>query len=73
MATRVEVRIAISPTRLTFTIRDNGAGFDPQATGISGHGLANLQRRARRLRGTCRLESAPGHGTTVFFDSSLKS
>jgi len=73
MATRVEVHIAISPTRLAFTIRDDGTGFDPQATGISGHGLTNLQRRARRLKGTCRLESAPGHGTTVFFDASLNS
>jgi signal transduction histidine kinase len=72
-ATRVEVHIAISPTHLVFTVRDDGAGFDPQAAAESGHGLGNLQRRAERLKGTCRLESVPGQGTTVFFKTPLKS
>jgi signal transduction histidine kinase len=72
-ATQVEVRISISPTHLAFTVRDDGAGFDPQAAAETGHGLRNLQRRAERLKGTYRLESAPGHGTTSFFKAPLKS
>ncbi|MCX6875385.1 MAG: histidine kinase [Verrucomicrobia bacterium] len=72
-AVRVEVRIAISPTHLAFTVRDDGAGFDPQAVAESGHGLRNLQRRAERLKGTYRLASTPGHGTSAFFKAPLKS
>ena len=72
-ASRVEVHLAISPSHLAFTVRDDGTGFDPQAVTNSGHGLSNLQRRAERLKGTCRLESAPGRGTTVVFKAPLKS
>jgi signal transduction histidine kinase len=72
-ATRVEVHIAISPSHLAFTVRDDGAGFDPPAVAGSGHGLSNLQRRAQRLKGNYRLESAPGHGTTSYFKAPLKS
>ena len=72
-ATQVEVHIAISSSHLAFTVRDNGAGFDPQAVAGSGHGLSNLQRRAQRLKGDYRLESAPGHGTTSYFKAPLKS
>jgi signal transduction histidine kinase len=72
-ATRVEVRLEITPTHLAFTVRDDGAGFDPQAVTESGHGLRNLQRRAERLKGTYRLESSPGHGTTSSFKAPLKS
>jgi signal transduction histidine kinase len=72
-AARVEVHIEISPTHLAFTVRDDGAGFDPQAVAESGHGLHNLQRRAGRLKGTYRLESTPGRGTTSCFKAPLKS
>ena len=72
-ASRVEVHLAISPSHLAFTVRDDGTGFDPHAVTNSGHGLSNLQRRAERLKGICRLESAPGRGTTVVFKAPLKS
>ena len=72
-ATRVEVRIEITPSHLAFTVRDDGTGFDPQAVTESGHGLRNLQRRAERMKGTYRLESLPGKGTTTFFKAPLKS
>ena len=72
-ATRIEVRIEISPTHLTFTVRDDGVGFDLQAVKESGHGLRNLQRRAERIRGTYLMESSPDHGTTTCFKAPLKS
>jgi signal transduction histidine kinase len=72
-ATAVEVSITIDGRDFSFEIRDNGKGFDPQGLSASGHGLANLQRRADRLAGSCLLESSPGHGTRVFFKASLNA
>jgi signal transduction histidine kinase len=72
-AARVEVHIEITRTHLTFTVRDDGVGFEPQAAAKTGHGLRNLQRRAERLKGIYRLESTPGHGTTSCFKAPLKS
>lgn len=72
-AAKVEVVIRIDASCLTFTVRDNGAGFDPVAAEQSGHGLANLRRRAIRLGGTVRIESSPGEGSVVTFSAPLKS
>jgi signal transduction histidine kinase len=72
-ATSVEVRIEIFSGHLAFTVRDDGVGFDPGSGAGSGHGLANLRRRADRLKGTCELQSEPGRGTTVRFKAPLMS
>ena len=72
-ATAVEVSITIEGGDLSFEIRDDGKGFDPQGLSAPGHGLANLQRRAERLAGSCLIESSLGHGTRVFFKASLNS
>jgi signal transduction histidine kinase len=72
-ATAVEVRITLDSTHLTFSVRDDGVGFDPQRAAATGHGLNNLMRRAARLKGTCHLESSPGQGTRVSFTVPLRS
>lgn len=72
-AGRVEVKIEITATHLAFTVHDDGLGFDPKAVAGLGHGLNNLQQRAARLKGSCHLESTPGHGTTVTFKAPLNS
>jgi len=51
---------------LEVTLRDDGAGFDPEAA-TAGDGLANLRARAAKLGGRLEIESAPGEGTTVRF------
>jgi signal transduction histidine kinase len=44
-------------------IRDDGVGFDPALARTDEHrGLANMRRRAERLGGTLRVESAPAGG-----------
>jgi signal transduction histidine kinase len=54
---------------ILITIEDNGAGFDPAGTqrtgGQRGLGLIGIRERASQLRGTVRLESAPGRGTRL--------
>jgi signal transduction histidine kinase len=47
-------------------IHDDGEGFDlPKANISLGHGLANMQTRARGVGGDIEITSEPGEGTTV--------
>ena len=69
-ATTVTVRMACTQRRFTLEVRDDGAGFDPDADGDRegngrAQGLANIRRRAELLDATLAVESAPGRGTTV--------
>jgi signal transduction histidine kinase len=55
---------------IRLNIADNGRGFEadrPHAESLRGYklGLLNMKERAELLNGTCRIESAPGKGTTV--------
>lgn len=71
-ATKVAIGIDISATSLKFTVEDNGKGFDLTAPANFGHGLANLQKRAALLKGTCHVDSRPDQGTTVRFEVDLR-
>ena len=72
-ATSVEVDITIGDRDLSFEVRDDGSGFDPQEIEAPGNGLRNLRQRAERLKGNCRVESSPGEGTCIAFTSPLNS
>jgi len=50
---------------LEVTVRDNGQGFDPEASGQVGMGLRTLRYRARLLEAKLRIGSAPGEGAVV--------
>ena len=53
---------------LSFSVRDDGCGFDPENRPdvSTGHcGLAGIQERVRRLGGSIEIDSAPGRGTKV--------
>ncbi|HSM01824.1 MAG TPA: ATP-binding protein [Acidimicrobiia bacterium] len=63
-ASVVEVALAERDGRLTFTVRDDGVGFDPTSP-PTGSGLSNMADRMDSLAGELRLESMPGSGTTV--------
>ncbi len=49
-------------------VRDNGVGFDPQATGAAGQGLVNMQRRATLIGARCSIDSTLGKGTELRFE-----
>ncbi len=60
----IAVRLAEVDGDLTFTVTDDGVGFD--AAGVPlGAGLANMADRIEALHGTLSVVSAPGQGTTV--------
>jgi signal transduction histidine kinase/ligand-binding sensor domain-containing protein len=58
---RIEVRL--DSGLLSFSVTDDGCGFDGDRT--SGHGLSSLRRRAEALGGSVSVTSSPGNGTSV--------
>jgi signal transduction histidine kinase len=60
-----EVLVTLGETNgdLTFTVRDDGVGFDPK--GAHGLGLTNMRDRVEALGGALEVRSVPGDGTTV--------
>ena len=48
---------------IALSVQDDGIGFTPDAR--RGHGLGNMQARARALGGHIQVESSPGKGTRI--------
>ena len=47
-------------------IYDDGRGFDPQEVRFSlGHGISNMQTRARNVGGDLEITTEPDSGTTI--------
>lgn len=63
-AARVIVRLSDTTGDLSFTVTDDGDGFDPAST-ASGSGLTNMRDRLEALGGVLAITSLPGEGTTV--------
>jgi signal transduction histidine kinase len=68
-ATACRVYLQRLPNTILITIEDDGVGFDAaeagRAGGHGGLGLIGIRERVSHLRGTVRLESAPGKGTRL--------
>jgi signal transduction histidine kinase len=63
-ATRATVLLGQSEKELTFSVKDDGIGFDP-ATAKKGSGTQNMADRLEALDGSLTVESTLGEGTTV--------
>jgi signal transduction histidine kinase len=64
MATEVDVGVDSDDGWCRVTVRDNGTGFDAEASS-SGMGLANMRARAAGLGGHVDVNSAAGVGTLI--------
>jgi signal transduction histidine kinase len=67
-ATTCRVYLQRLATTILITIEDNGIGFDlaeTQQPGRRGLGLISVRERVSQLRGTVRIETAPGKGTRL--------
>ncbi len=64
-ATEATVILETRGRRARLTVRDNGRGFVPGSTPDSRVGLLGMRERVEILRGSLRVRSAPGRGTTV--------
>jgi two-component system nitrate/nitrite sensor histidine kinase NarX len=67
----VAVRVDVEGRRLRFLVEDAGPGFDP-ATVEKGRGLDTMKRRAAALGRTLEPDSAPGRGTRVRLEVTLR-
>ncbi len=65
-ASMVSVSVWQTEERVVLEVQDDGRGFDMRQVGkFIGHGLTNMQTRARMVGGEVEITSAPGAGTTV--------
>jgi signal transduction histidine kinase len=63
-ASSVTLRLTQQDGALSFTVTDDGGGFDTTQTGY-GTGLQGMADRLSALGGSLDIRSKPGHGTTV--------
>jgi signal transduction histidine kinase len=63
-ASRAEISLAQRDGRLTFTVADDGIGFDADAKAY-GTGMQGMRDRLDAIGGTLAVKSEPGHGTTI--------
>jgi signal transduction histidine kinase len=66
-ANEIRITLDYNANWLTLTISDDGRGFDfDEGYGKTGHwGLKNMQERAAKIRGTCKIKTAVGQGTQI--------
>jgi len=74
-ASQTVVQLACDDAQAQLCISDDGVGFDPVAVlereTQLGWGLVGIRERARLAGGDCRIESAPGQGTTLTIEIPL--
>ena len=65
-AKQVEISLWSTDERVLMEIHDNGKGFEMEKMNAAiGHGVANMQTRARAVGGDVYISSVVGEGTTV--------
>lgn len=64
-ATQVTISLHCSPQGAYLSIRDDGAGFDPNETAPDRLGLAIMRERAEAIGANLTIDSQPGRGTMV--------
>ena len=62
----MQVVLWLTAERVLLEIRDDGHGFDLSQMKLTlGHGLANMQTRARNVGGDVEISSEPNEGTVI--------
>jgi signal transduction histidine kinase len=65
-ATHIWVSVTADDGRVALQVIDNGRGFDLRREHTQlGHGLQNMNERARQVGGDFEIASSPGEGTTI--------
>jgi signal transduction histidine kinase len=69
-ASQIVVQIIQEPDRISFTVQDNGCGFDPSAE-VKGAGLQNIRTRVASYGGTMNMDSKSGEGTETIIELNI--
>ncbi|HEV8266608.1 MAG TPA: sensor histidine kinase, partial [Thermoanaerobaculia bacterium] len=69
-ARQAEVRLARNGSRVSFSVKDDGRGFEPErlldgTDEPTGLGLRGMRDRVSLFGGNLEVRSAPGHGTVI--------
>lgn len=64
-ASRIDIRLDYSASRVKLTVKDNGAGFDPQTAKGKGFGLESMAERALSQGMKIKIETEIGKGVTI--------
>jgi two-component system, NarL family, sensor histidine kinase DevS len=65
-AKKVVITVWTTTDRVLMEINDDGRGFDPKKIQFTlGHGISNMQTRARNVGGDLEITTEPGEGTTI--------
>ena len=63
---KIKYRLTVANKRISISLEDDGCGFDPNSV-ERGHGLNNMEKHAREMRGELSIDSSPGNGTRLIF------
>jgi signal transduction histidine kinase len=64
-ATEIKIRLREKEGQLSFSITDNGKGFDTALLDAGGYGLRNMKRRCDEIGADLRFSSSPGKGANI--------
>ncbi|HZI31277.1 MAG TPA: sensor histidine kinase, partial [Candidatus Binatia bacterium] len=66
-AGEVWLRVKATDAEISFTVEDNGRGFNTVSNDAFADGLRNMRQRMEEIGGRFNLQSKPGSGTSVLF------
>ncbi|MFT4094209.1 MAG: tetratricopeptide repeat protein [Niabella sp.] len=69
--TKASIKVFNNESALSFVVRDNGKGFDPEKL-TNRNGIKNLRSRARQINAVIHINSAPGSGTEIILSVNTK-
>jgi NarL family two-component system sensor histidine kinase LiaS len=64
-ASNVRLHLAWTEQHVTFSLADNGQGFDPRAAEWGGIGLRSIRERVEQIAGTVQIHSERSQGTRI--------
>ena len=73
-ASLIKTTLEIRPDQLTFTIEDDGVGFEPEHTlARNKFGILGMKERAAAVSGTCTIDSQLSKGTRIRVEIPYKA
>ena len=63
--TAIDVSLRLAPCGLILKVMDNGCGMTTETEARDGFGFVNMRARVNKLRGSLKIRTAPGRGTSI--------